>query len=68
MAAGGADADGDGEISFHEFVEVLTGRESELSRNLNMQLRTLRYFFSLLDPAGEGLARFQAITALNPKP
>ena len=54
IAISNVDVDGDGELGFKEFVQMLANPDSSLSGEIEHQLRELREMFSLFDPDGDG--------------
>ena len=49
-----ADADGDGELDFHEFVNMISQGRTAMSGEIQGQLSEMREIFSIFDPNGDG--------------
>ena len=60
----GADEDGDGTLDFREFIKVLNGPPTVLSRRINSQLGELRKLFRFFDPEHTGWVNAERLRRL----
>lgn len=58
------DEDGEGNVSFAEFTEIVTGKPTDLSEVIKVRHTELQSFFSLIDKDGGGAVDFEELLTI----